>query len=253
MSDFLFLIIVGLILFAAIGAVILAIALIGKNRKKQKATPEIRTTAKVARLNEQQNSSLSVDSANARTDSVYYVDFVLADKSKVTFKVGKKQFLSLNKGDSGTLTYKGNKLIDFDKSVVAAPVQKQTFQTAKYFFSNAQKSGLLVKFYADAPGLDISIPSDAQIDCDFAEVSKFLNRWFGSGADSFFGLEKSTGEIIQLSNDGKSQTTEIDIPQPGGYSYKGMIYSAGEALDCVKDFFNGADLIGRYKLTLEKW
>ncbi len=249
---FIMILVVGFVLIVAFVAIILAVILLGKNARKQKAAPEIRTTAKVTGLQENQNSNLSVDTANSRTDSSYFVDFILADKSKVNFKVKKKVFLALNRGDKGTIVYKGNKLIDFQKSASPSPAKAKTPQTTKYFFQNPKKSGPTVKFYADAPGLDISIPSDEQIDCDYAEVIKFINKLFGSGSDNFFGLEKASGEIIQFSNDGKSQTTEIDIPQQGGYSHKGMLYTAGEVLDCVRDYFEGAELINRYKLTYEK-
>lgn len=251
--DIIFILVVGFVLLAVFIAIIFAVVLVSKNARKRKAAPEIRTTAKVTRLNENQNSSLSVDSANARTDSTYYADFTLADKSKATFKVSKMVFLTLSKGDQGTIVYKGSKLISFQKSGASSPVRAKTPQATHYFFQNPQKSGPTVKFYADAPGLDVSIPSDTPIDCDYAEVIKYINKLFGSGFDNFFGLEKAGGEIIQFSNDGKDQTTEIDIPQQGGYSYKGMLYNADEVLDCVRDYFEGAELINRYKLTYEKW
>jgi hypothetical protein len=242
------------VLLLAFAAIIFAVVKVGKNMKAQKNAPEIRVFAKLSKLSEQQNSNLSVDTANSRTDSTYYADFTLLDKSKVSFKVKKKQFLTLAKGDKGTLTYKGNKLISFEKSTV--PVQKKTTASQKndkFFFANPQKTGTTVKFYADAPGLDVAIPSDEPISCDFSEVGKYINKLLGSGADNFFVLEKASGEIVQFANDGKGQNTEIDIPLPGSYSYKGMLISGGDLLNCVKDFFEDTDLINKYKLTKEQF
>lgn len=253
--DILFIAVIGLVLIGAVGAVVFAVVRIGKNAKKQSAAPENSVFAKITKAYSQENTNYSLDASNADTVANYYVEFVLPDKSKKTFKVSKKRFASFTAGDTGNLVYKGSKLIDFQKAdrVPATPVRSaKSSSTQTLFFQHQPKTGPVLKFYADNPGVGVSVPASASIDCDFDEVAAYINRLFGSNTDNFFGLEKATGDILQFSNDGRGGATEIDIPLPGGYAYKGMLQSPGELLSCVRDFYNGTDIVTRYRLTREK-
>lgn len=105
--------IVGLVVIIALVAAIVSLVVVGKNSKNNRNAEEITINAKVAKLNEVSQESYSVDSANARTDSVYYVEFKLADNSKQKFKINKKTFRSLEENQEGLLVYKGQKMITF--------------------------------------------------------------------------------------------------------------------------------------------
>lgn len=253
--EVLFIAVIGLVLFGAVGAVVFAVVRIGKNTKKQSAAPENSVFAKVTKAYSQENTNYSLDASNADTVANYYVEFLLPDKSKKTFKISKKRFAAFTAGDTGNLLYKGNKLIDFQKvDRTPSPHTKasKSASTSALFFQHQPKTGPVLKFYADNPGVGVSVPASAPIDCDFNEVAAYINRLFGSNTDNFFGLEKATGEILQFSNDGRGGATEIDIPLPGGYSYKGMLQSPGELLACVRDFYSGTDIVAKYRLTREK-
>lgn len=104
-----------IVLIGSLVAVGLAITKIRKNSKDQKNSPEITTNAKVIKAYANDQGILTVDSANAKTTSVYYIDFLLEDESNKTFKVNKRLFLSVSDGDKGILKFKGNKVIEFQK------------------------------------------------------------------------------------------------------------------------------------------
>lgn len=113
----LLMVIVGIVLILAIVAIVAAMVVMGRNMKVQDNAEVVTTKATIIRTYSNSQDHLTVDSANARTTSTYYVEFILDDKSKVSFKIKKKFFLSLYDGDEGVLTYKGNKILEFEKGV----------------------------------------------------------------------------------------------------------------------------------------
>lgn len=115
MSNLFFFIIVGAVILIAFIAIIVALVLMGKNSKTQKNSPELMVQATVLGTYANEQSAYSVDSSNSNTNSTYYADFLLADNTKMRFKIKKKMFLELHDHDQGTLVYKGNKLIKFER------------------------------------------------------------------------------------------------------------------------------------------
>ncbi|NCU32891.1 MAG: DUF2500 family protein, partial [Candidatus Moranbacteria bacterium] len=209
----LLILLVAVVLIGSLVAVGFAIVKVQKNIKEQNDSPEIRTNAKAIRTYSNSQESYTVDSANSHTTSTYHIEFLLGDNSKKTFKVNKKLFLSTNDNDNGILIFKGNKIIEFQKDIKSNLTDtNQTKNKGSFFFQNAQKNGMTVKFYADAPSINITIPSNAPIECDYDEVCKYVDQMPIKMTDNFFSLEKSNGEVIEFSNDGKSSIIEIEIP-----------------------------------------
>ena len=113
MSSLIVLLIAGVVIFIGVAAAIAAIIIVSVNAKKQKSSPEVVVTAKVIRTYANEQAVYSVDSSSASTSSTYYAEFQLDDKSRLKFKINKKMFLGLHDGDTGTLVYKGTKVIRF--------------------------------------------------------------------------------------------------------------------------------------------
>lgn len=242
-------VIVGIVIVGAIIAVIAAMIKIKNNVTEQKNAPEITANAQIIKTYSQSYESYTVDSANARTTSTYYIEFLLESKNRETFKVSKKLFLSVHDGDKGILTYKGNKVIEFqvtDTSCESNNIESK----AKYFFQNSQQNGMTVKFYAEASDIDVNIPSTAPIECDYDEICNFVEQIPNITGDNFFSLEKQNGEIIQFSNDGKSDSIEIDIPLENGNSYIGELESIQELKNCIMAFFDGENIAEQYGLSI---
>ncbi len=244
-----FFVLIGVVLVVAFIAIIAAMIKVSKNTKEQKNAPEVVTNAKVLKAYSQSHEMQTVDSANAQTTSSYYIEFLLDDKSKKKFKVKKKVFLKVHDGNYGRLTFKGYKLLDF--VVIENKAISSSKNKTKYFFQKGAKDGITVKFYADAPSLNVSIPSSAPVECDYDEVCNYIKR-LPSSCDNFFCLEKTNGDIIEFSNDGKSTIIEINMPLEDGYSYEGKVHSFEELERCVKDFFDGFDLASKYYLQLQQ-
>ncbi len=245
-----FIVPIGFVIIVAFIAIIAAIIKVSKNTKEQKNAPEVVANAKVLKSYSQSHEMQTVDSANAHTTSSYYIELLLDDKSKKKFKVKKKLFLKVHDGDYGRLTYKGYKLIDFvviENNAISSSKKEKT----KYFFQKGVKDGITVKFYADAPSLAVVIPSSAPIECDYEEVCNYIKR-LPNSCDNFFCLEKSNGDIIEFSNDGKSTIVEINIPLDDRYTYEGEVQTFEELERCVKDFFDGIDIASKYYLQMQQ-
>ncbi len=256
---FLVLVVIFLSLIAAIVAIVITI----KNKNAWKAEPEITVNATVLGTYDEvrmigQNSmgNESVDSFNSYEKKSYFVEFKTKDNTKKKFGIKKKEFLALNDGDVGVLKYKGDKMLSFIKGYSASSEESankasNSAPAGKFFFQKEVKSGKTVKFYADAPDLDVVIPSNAPIDCDYDEICSFIDRIYENGRDNFFVLENEKGIVLQFSNTGRDEDIDVDVPSPENKgSYQGQFKSLSDVKSCVRSYFDNVDIPFNYALTL---
>ncbi|NDL67239.1 DUF2500 domain-containing protein [Anaerotalea alkaliphila] len=249
------LLLVAVVLLGALAAVVLAVFTVIRNSRSQREAPVVSVQAKVLGTYSQSYESHTVDTADARTTSTYRVEFLLEDRSQKTFKVGKKQFLALNDGDRGVLTFQGDRLVGFERGPRPDTATASHRPAGSgYFFQEGDRQGPTLKFYADSQELGVSIPGSSPLPCTFDEVVRYAKRMLeDTTKDNFFGLEKPSGEILQFSKAGAGAPVEVDMPVGQGKSHQGELRSMEQLEDCIRGFYEGEDLVVKFGLVLQAW
>jgi len=192
-----FLIIVVVVLLMALGIVASVIVMVVKRRRKQKNEPILTVPAtfigahsEVRYLNENYSSQTVIETAANRSTS-YYAKFRLTSNKKMVFSVKKKVALSYNDGDTGHLTYQGNRFTSF---IVTG---KETLPRETYFSSRIRNHPWCF-LYGEAKSLNININSDKAQKCDQEDLKRLIADLPEDKSDWFFVIENERGDQLQL-------------------------------------------------------
>lgn len=238
-------------------AIFLAIIKIIHNVIKQVKEPTINEKAEIVRTNRETNivksgGEATVDTVRGYQKSTYYVTFKLKNKKLVTFKIRKKLFVKLFEHQTGMLTYKGYKLVDFEYEGYPVNTPQRKTMSPTQFFEGKKHTSPVVRFYGEAKELDVDYHSDQAIDCDQMELNKFIDQLIHNESENFFSLESSKGQILEVSNDGINDKFEIVYMQTGSKDRFIGIVDGCETLKSVIDaYFKEENIMENYKLTIE--
>ena len=184
-----------LFILLGIVAMVAAMVVVFKNIRANIKIPEETVSATLKGVRSQikqvnQNySSETVDSAGGEVKQ-YFADFKLKGGKKLTFRINRKKALSYHDGEVGQLTYKGNKFIDF-----TVTEKEKKLPLKDLFFLQEKKTGETVDFYGEAEQLNLSVPSDQRLKCDYSDIKRLTERLLEDQSDWFFLLKSKEKEL----------------------------------------------------------
>ena len=115
MDDWLVLALV--VIVGALAISVVAVLVILKQNRIQRAMPEVRIEATLLSLSTEVGTKSSSQWADGSTSSseviIYYAEFLLPNRKKLKFKVKKRVHYSFKEGTKGTLVYQGFRFIQF--------------------------------------------------------------------------------------------------------------------------------------------
>lgn len=243
----------------AMGAVVVALVVMARKRKAQAALPVVESRVTVLGTYDeiqQTGSSMTggtVDSADAWEQKRYFAEFRLEDGAKKRFRVDKKLFLSLHDHDEGTLTFQGEKVLGYKKKA-GGKGKAKTPKEPLFFMKDTARAGKVVKFYADAPSLGVTLESKSAIDVDFEEISAFMDRLADCREETFFVLEDDRGAILQMSMASTGGRLEADLPvSDRGGSFIGETPDVPAAKELVRRWLEGEDVAAAYAFEFQEY
>ncbi|MFH2117944.1 MAG: DUF2500 family protein [Bacillota bacterium] len=237
--------------------IILALYAFIRNIIRQLREPRVIEKAEVARTNREitfisSSGTSTIASSNGYGKSTYFVTFKIESGRLVTFKVKKQFFLSISDHQTGILTYKGYKLLNFDYE--GYPINSIQWKSLNIspFFGSKKHNAPVVRFYGEAKELDVNYHSDQAIDCDQTELNRFIDQLINQESDNFFCLQNEKNQILEVSNSGKNEEFELVYMHPTSQDrFLGKVTGA-EALKSVIDaYFNELDVIKEFNLSIE--
>jgi len=218
-ADFMLLGILGAI-FIGILAGVVAVVFVIRNIRRNNALPEEHLMATVQAIH------------SGPMDKGYRIRFKTKDKI-VTLDVGRKRHSGFMEGDRGELVYKGYKFISFSKTT-------ETRKKDVPDFVREDKTGPVVLFYGEVPGMDIDIHSTKRIKVDTDDMRRLCSLLEEAGHDWFFVLKGKDGKTLQAeAHDGRVRITS-DVDGTDHVSVIGQ-----ETLVDVSKTFINRETIGR--------
>lgn len=221
--------------------------------KKERNETPVRVNNSAAQIldvykEKEQGLNGRMDVWEKKDDCFYRVTFKLIDGTVLKCKADTRIGDRLMRGNTGILTYLGERVLDFVKDD-SITIMKQARIIKKRI-----KSGPTVSFYCSFPTLGIEIPANRKKLLDLEEILSYADNIFLNNAECFFGMINQAGIILQFFYDGKSDIVELDMPQPERRgSFAGELKSTLEIKKCIEHYFEGKDIKTLYNLEYYQW
>lgn len=130
------------------------------------------------------------------------------------------------------------------------PVKKAI--NADMFFGKKKHTDQTVAFYGEAKDLAVNFHSDQQILCDKLELFRFIDQLWQQTSQNFFALENDGKQILEISNNGKSDDYDLAYLVPNSdVRYIGNIKGTKLLKSVIDSYFNQDDLIELFHLIEE--
>ncbi|MCF7930680.1 MAG: DUF2500 domain-containing protein [Acholeplasmataceae bacterium] len=240
-----------------LAGVVIAVIKIGKNMSNQRKEPIISEKAEVVKMRSDTRSVTSsgastVDTSGSYEQTSYHLTFKLKSGKSVTFKVGKKLYLKLSEHQTGMLTFKGYKLIKFEYEGYPINTMERKELNHTAFFTKKKHTNPTVLFYGELKDLDINYHSDQKISCDQLELNRLIDQLSNQSSENFFALEDHEQNILEISNNGKTDDFEIIYMKANSVS-RFIGYIKGNILlkKVIDSYFKNENLIDIYGLKEE--
>ncbi len=231
----------------ALLVVVLALTLSRKNKVAYQSMPEVKVNVNVSRKYESTTPSFDDESED---ETNYFIEFLDEQQKKYRYSVDFSTYLDTDKGQYGTLTYKGNRYLSF---VVDPTLTNSNRTTHRYFFQSDQVTNSKFELFAELPSENISISASEPIPITYNEVKKLYLEGNFSG-DAFFGIDNEQGKTLQFSFDLSHNSIVIDVPDVKlKGSYQSVVHDISQILSYIDAFFNGMDIPKTFKMDFIKW
>jgi hypothetical protein len=212
-ADFMLLGILGAI-FIGILAGVVAVVFVIRNIRRNNALPEEHLMATVQAIH------------TGPMDKGYRIRFKTKDKI-VTLDVGSKHYFGFMEGDRGELVYRGYRFISFTKTSTARKNDAPDFV-------REDKTGPVVLFYGEVPGMGIDIHSTKRIKVDTDDMGRLCSLLEEAGKDWFFVLKGKDGKTLQA----EEAQGDVRITSDSDGTDHVSVIGQETLLDILKTFIN---------------
>jgi len=240
-----------------LAGIIIAVIKIGRNISKQKKEPVISEKAEIIKMKSDTRSVTSsgastVDSGNSYEQTSYHLTFKLKSGKSVTFKVPKKLYLKLSEHQTGMLTYKGYKLIQFEYEGYPINTSERKLLNNTSFFTKKNHTNPTVLFYGEIKDLDVNYHSDQKISCDQIELNRLIDQLSNQSSGNFFSLEDREKNVLEVSNSGANDDYEIVYMTAHSISrFIGLVNGSKLLKKLIDSYFKNENLTDLYGLKEE--
>jgi hypothetical protein len=198
-----YIIIAIIVIMISVGAIVLAIVIMNRNRRADSARPIetipamfLETTSEHRYLNDQ-SSKMVVDRSKSGIVE-HYVIFKMNTDKKIAFKVKRNIALAYRKGETGHLTFQGSRFIAFVATGKEMLVDEN-------FFSMRKRLPPLVWLYGEAREIGLSIPSDNPFQSDQMDLQKLVKDLEDDDSDWFFVITNRHNDLLQVERKGQDE------------------------------------------------